>query len=535
MCAVGPEARSEDMTPTVTRISFIDVASSAGVDLRHTRDESFFNLGGGAAVGDYNTDGLLDIYVTNSAGANALYRNNGDETFTDVAKAAGLDDPLGKGNGAGWGDYDNDGDLDLFVANYGSSKLFRNHGDGSFVDVTMEAGVGDPDDEYRTTGVTWGDYNMDGNLDLLVVRHISEADDPLFELRDFPNAVRPLALYRNSGNGTFTDVTWLLGDTDVYPTNVKGAGFKPSFLDYDNDSDSDIYIVNDFGYENYPNVLWRNDGPGAAGEWGFTDVSAASGTDVAVFGMGLALGDYDNDGDLDLYITDCGASEFLENQGDGTFVNVTEKTRTGRGVISGVDFPNLSIGWGAVFADLDNDGLLDLYLTAGLIDSDPKINPQDQPNALFVNNGDGTFSDVSHLTGADDPGIGREVAYADFNNDGLIDLFVVNMGKLDGTPGIARLFKNTSDTTNHWLRIKTIGSASNRDGIGTRITVTADGVTRIREMGASQGHQSHSVVPVYFGLGPANRADFVRLDWPSGVIQTFTNVPVDQLWTVIEP
>ena len=522
--------------PTVeTTIRFTDVAASAGVAFEHFRDNFAMPLGGGAAIGDFNGDELLDIYVTNSAGANALYRNNGNDTFTDVAAAAGVDDPTGHGNGGGWGDYDNDGDLDLFVANFGTSKLFRNNGNGTFTDVTAVAGVSDPDSTYRTTGVTWGDYDQDADLDLLVVRHFSEHDLHAFQTRDFSDVARPLALYRNNSNGTFVDVTALLGDSNVYPSNVKGTGFKPSFMDYDNDGDVDIYVVNDFGGENYPNVLWRNDGPDGTGGWTFTDVSYGAGADVVIYGMGLAVGDYDNDGDLDFYMTDIGASEFLQNQGDGTFVNITEQTGTGRGTIPGNGSADNSIGWGAAFADLDNDGFLDLYLVAGYLDSDPFLNRENQPNAVFVNNGDGTYADVSDQTGgADDNSFGREVACADFDNDGRIDVFLVNIGKRDGTPGTARLFKNISDKTNNWLIIKTIGTTSNRDGIGARITVTAGGVARIREMGVSEGHQSHSVVPVHFGLGTATQADVIEVRWPSGIVQTLTNKAANQLLSITE-
>ena len=528
------ESERSLVAPSSTHIRFIDVADAANVDFRHSRDGALMNLGGGAAIGDYNGDALLDLYVTNSAGPNALYRNNGDGTFSDVAVAAGVSDPVGRGNGAGWGDYDNDGDLDLFVANFGASVLFRNDGAGSFTDVTIEAGVGDPDATYRTTGITWGDYDQDGLLDLLVVRYLSEADLTAFKTRDFSSTTRPLALYRNAGDGTFKNVTSFLGDSNIYPSNVKGAGFKPTFVDYDNDGDVDIYVVNDFGIFIYPNVLWRNDGSDGSGGWSFTDVSASSRTDAAIYGMGLAAGDYDNDGDLDLYVTDCGASEFLENQGDDTFVNTTRETGTGRGVVpesSGID---LSFGWGAVFVDLDNDGLLDLYYVAGQMDSDPLINPEHQPNAVFLNLGDGTFQDVSPLTNADDPGLGREVAYADFNNDGLLDLYVVNLGTLEGIPGIARLFQNSSEVANHWISIKPVGTISNRDGMGARITLTAGGITQIREIGAGQGHQSHSVVPAHFGVGTATVVDAIEIRWPSGIIQSLSNISTDQLVTVIE-
>ena len=532
-------------------LTFVDVAARAGIDFQHTRDDARFNFGGGAAIADYNGDGLLDVYVTNSWGKNALYRNNGDGTFTDVALAAGVDDRLGHANGAGWGDYDNDGDLDLFVANYGDSVLFRNNGNGTFSDVTSDAGVGDPSNRSRTTGITWGDYDQDGYLDLLVVRHLDDADFDLMAPRDFPGAVRPLALYHNNGDGTFTNATALLGATDTYPSNVKGAGFKPTFLDYDNDGDPDIYVVNDFGEENYPNVLWRNDGTDGSEGWIFTDVSSASGTDAAIFGMGLAVGDYDSDGDLDLYMTDVGDSEFLENRGDGTFFNVTERTGTGRGTLSG-DLPvDASAGWGAVFADLNNDGLLDLYYVAGQTDYNERLIELDfetariaarmfqtalrQPNAVFMNAGDGTFLDVSHLSGADDDGIGREAAYADFNNDGLLDLLVVNIGRLDGNTGVLRLFENTSENGNHWLSIKTVGNTSNRDGMGARIRITSGGLTQRRDVGASQGHMSHSLVPAHFGLAGATQADTVEVRWPSGVIQRFRDVPADQMLTVTEP
>ena len=521
--------------PPAARVTFTDVASHAGVDFRHTRGDALFNIGGGAAAGDYNGDGLLDIYVTNSAGPNALYRNNGDGTFTDVAVAGGVDEPASRSNGAGWGDYDNDGDPDLFVSNFGNSKLFRNDGDGSFTDATDEAGVGDPDDTYRTTGISWGDYDQDGYLDLLVVRYVSGGDPQVFDAEGFEEFVRPLALYQNKGDGTFTNVTSLMGDGKGVPNKVKGAGFKPAFVDFDDDGDADIYVVNDFGAQNHPNVLWRNDGPDGVGGWTFRDVSAASGTDLGIFGMGLAVGDYDNDGDLDFYVTDMADSEFLENQGDGTFVNVVEQTLTGRGVLPGEVGVNVSFGWGAAFADLDNDGLLDLYYVAGQMDSDPLGNPYEQPNAVFMNNGDGTFSDASDPSGADDDGSGREVICADFDNDGLLDLFVVNMGRLNGTPGISRLFENTSDNANHWLSIRTVGTTSNSDGIGARIRVIAGNITQTREMGASQAHQSHSVIPVHIGLGPATRADVVEIRWPSGIVQTLRDVPADQMLTVTEP
>ncbi len=517
-------------------ITFSEQAEQAGAAFRHLRDDAAINLGGGVAAGDYNGDGHLDLYATNSAGPNGLFRNDGDGTFTDVASEAGVDDPDATGYGAGWADYDNDGDLDLYVANFGASKLFRNDGDGSFTDVTAGSGVADPDRDHRTMGVAWGDYNRDGLLDLLIVRHLIEIGGKLaLDTPGLARASRPMALYRNKGDGTFTNVTHILSEDLDYPSPIKGAGFKPAFLDFDNDGDTDVYIVNDFGSANYPNVLWRNDGLDPSGEVVFTDVSEGSGTDLEIFGMGLAVGDYDNDGDFDLFMTDIGEGEFLENQGDGTFVNMTESTDTGRASIPANWFDAMSVGWGTVFADLDNDGRLDLYTVAGQMDNDPCFNMKHQPNALFANMGDGTFTDVSGASGADDAGTGRGVAHGDFNGDGLLDLFVVNMGTRDGEPGTARLFINTTPNDHNWLSVVVRGAENNRFGIGARVEVTAGDVTQVREMGASQSHMSSSVVPFHFGLGNAETVDVVEVTWPDGRKQLLENVDVNQRLTILEP
>ena len=551
--------------------SFEEVAAQAGVAFEHSRDGDFFNLGGGAAAADFNNDGWLDLYATNSNGPNALYLNNGDGTFRDIAQRAGVADETGHGNGAAWGDYDNDSLLDLFVANFGSSRLFRNNGDETFTDVTAAAGVVNAAPDLRTMGVAWGDFDADGFLDLLIVRHVNPVG-PLFTIantgqvvllnrcrteefyanpvvprgvivgdphdfsqtgkRDFTDVVRPLVLYRNSGDGTFADVTHLLGDGIGHPSNLTGAGFKPSFLDYDGDGDLDIYVVNDFGAENFPNVLWRNDGPDGDDAWEFSDVSVATGTDTVMYGMGLAAGDYDNDGDLDFYMTDIGASRFLENR-DGVFEDVTESTGTGRGFIPENGEVNRSVGWGTAFVDLDNDGFLDLYQAAGYIDTDPCANHPNQPNVVFVNKGDGTFVDVSKSSGADDPGIGREVVYGDFNNDGRLDLYVVNMGTSDGAPGIARFYLNADESGNSWLQVKPIAAAGNRFAVGAKVVVTVDGVTRLQYVGLSQGHVSQSITPVHFGLGDATHADLVEVHWPDGGVQSFTDVPVNQVFTAV--
>ena len=264
------------------RAPFVDVTEAAGVDFRHHEDLTEMQpVGGGVLALDYNGDGLHDAYLTDSLGPNALFRNNGDGTFTDVAEAAGVADPDGHSNGGCAADYDNDGDQDLYVTNHGPSRLFRNEGDGTFTDASTLAGVADPDPSLKSTGCAWGDYDRDGLLDLVVVRHFRELTSQTLVEGTFHEEVRSLVLYRNSGDGVFTDVTELLGHT-LPPSrgrygeplgNLWGAGFQPGWLDYDNDGDPDLYVANDWGTFTNPNVLWRNDGQADDDSWLFVDVS----------------------------------------------------------------------------------------------------------------------------------------------------------------------------------------------------------------------------------------------------------------------
>ena len=315
---------------------FEEVGEQAGVAFMHYRDLlDIIPLGAGVLVFDYNGDGLQDIYLSatpdfaglapEGADRNVLYQNNGDGSFIDVAEAAGVADPEGKGNGGCAADYDNDGDQDFYVANWGASKLFRNDGDGTFTDVAESAGVADPDDTYRSMGCAWGDYDRDGALDFIVVRHIDESNPDAFTKRLYFFDVRPLALFHNDGDGSFTEVTQLLGATGSPSRtegeygNVWGAGFQPAWLDFDNDGDLDLYVINDFGEYIHPNVLWRNDGPhdggsGGGEEWAFTDVSQDSGTGAAMFGMGLAVSDYNSDGYLDMFVTNIGDNVLLDHR-----------------------------------------------------------------------------------------------------------------------------------------------------------------------------------------------------------------------------
>ena len=320
--------------------SFTDATEAAGVAFDHVAHETeMFPLGGGVVVLDFDGDGLHDIYAVNSVGPNVLYRNNGDSTFTETAAAAGIDDPEGRGNGGCAADYDNDGDQDLFVTNYGPSRLFRNDG-GSFADVTVSAGVMDSGDAFRNTGCAWGDYDRDGFVDLVFVRHLYESHRRMFQTREFLDAIARLVLYRNNGDGTFTDTTAILGNVSGpkdpgyggQAGNIWGAGFQPGWADFDNDGDLDLYVVNDLGTDIQRNVLWRNDGAADGGAWAFTDVSRGSGADASVFGMGIAVGDYDLDGYLDIFVTNIRDNVLLRNEGAGlTFTDQRQgRRRPGR-------------------------------------------------------------------------------------------------------------------------------------------------------------------------------------------------------------
>ena len=548
---------------------FTDVARTAHVDFAHYRRSSdFFAFGAGVVVLDYDGDGHQDIYVpmahddqspcsASRCGprSNALYRNEADGTFTQLADEARVSDPLGIGNGGCAADFDNDGHQDLFVTNWGYSKLFHNSGDGTFTDVTGVARVGDPDDTYRSMGCAWGDYDRDGYVDLVVVRHVSEADVARTAGLLSSIALRALSLHHNGGDGSFSNVTHLLGDDsepapvrdpDKPSGNVWGAGFQPGWVDFNNDGYPDLYVVNDFGEFVQPNVLWRNDGEGDDGSWTFTDISSESGADAAMSGMGLAVGDYNLDGRLDMFITNIGRPVLLANNREGlTFTDTTLEAAVDIGSIEGFGClpeerrrregcSGQRVTWGAVFFDYDNDGDEDLYVASGFLAVDPTLDLKKQPNVLLRNDGDGSFTDVSEISGADDPGYSRGAVYLDYNNDGCLDLYIANLGTSAVSAQHAKLLENRCDWGNGWLVIRTVGTASNRDGIGARITVVAGEKTQIREVSAGGSNKSQSMLPVHFGLGKAEMVDSVQVRWPSGTVQTLRDVAVNQRITIVE-
>lgn len=522
-------------TPTPTPPLFADVTDAAGI--RFTNQEMpgrMMPIGAGVVVFDFDGDGLDDIYFSNTNGPNHLYRNQGG-TFTEMGASAGVDDPNGEGNGGCAGDYDNDGDPDLFVTNFGPSRLFQNQGDGSFDDVTNAAGVDDGDKVFRSTGCAWGDYDGDGYLDLVVTRHLNEFNPDLLMQKDFYSSVGGMALFHNVGGERFDDVTDLLGDTsaprdglDVQLGNVWGAGFQPAWLDYDDDGDADLIVINDFGADIQPNVLWRNDGESARG-WQFTDVSVESGIDVPMYGMGLAVGDPNGDGLIDLFVTNIRDNVLFERSPSGAeYADAAKEANARVGKIGN----QVRVAWGTMFFDYDNDGDEDLYVVSGYLGGDPDVippNPVEQPNVLLRNQGGGTFDDVSEWSGADDPSIGRGGAYLDYDGDGCLDVVVNNFGQP------AKLFGNACTSENHWLRVRLRGSSSGTDGLGAKIEVTAAGKTQVRKTMSGSTFMGQNMLDAHFGIGNTTTVDSMTIYWPSGKTQTLTNVPADQIVTITEP
>jgi hypothetical protein len=524
--------------------SFRDVTPSSGIHFRHTTGASgrlyaVETVGSGGAFFDYDGDGDLDLYLVDSGAlpgytgppplGNRLYRNmmveSGKPTFTDVTPQAGVGES-GYGMGCAVGDYDNDGDLDLYVTGYCPNTLYRNDGDGSFTDVTAQAGV---DDRRWSTSAAFLDHDGDGDLDLYVVNYLEyqlDNDRPCYD-----NGYRvycgpasyngsPNTLYRNNGDGTFTDATLVAGVADS-----AGKGLGVVCGDLDGDGDQDIYIAND----ETKNTLFQNDGSGV-----FTDIALTSGTAFnedgeTQAGMGVDAGDYDNDGDLDLFVTNYSfeTNTLYQNHHPGLFIDVSFP--------SGLGEPSLlDLGFGTGFFDDDNDGDLDLFVANGhVLHNITRVNPvlkYAQRNRLYDNRGDGTFTDVSSQLGPSFTveNVGRGTIFGDYDNDGDVDLLVTVNG------GAPRLLRNESEHRGHWLAIRTVGTKSNSDGIGALVRVVAKGKAQIREVRSAYSYLSANDLRVHFGLKDHPKADLVEIRWPSGVVQTFHDVPADRFITVTE-
>jgi enediyne biosynthesis protein E4 len=500
---------------------------------------------GGVALFDYDNDGFLDVYLVNGSALpsltkespqywNRLFRNNRDGTFADVTERAGVAG-TGYGMGVAVGDYDNDGNADLFVANVTGNQLLHNNGDGTFTDVTEKAGVSGSSlngKKMWSVGAGWFDYNNDGLLDLFVVNYCQwEVNKDPFcpidgKVRGYchPKYYSPLhnTLYRNNGNGTFTDVS-----VETGIAAAMGKGMSVSFADMDGNGFLDAFVAND----TTRNFLFRNIAGNRFEEIGLeAGVSyAASGT--ALSGMGADFRDINNDGRPDIWHTAIEHETFplYQNQGGGAFSDATASS--GLTLSTG-----LMSGWGNGMVDFDNDGWKDLFVArSNVVDNINLVYPTrhyTEPNSAFRNLGNGKFQDVSAAAGPDFQleGAHRGVAFGDIDNDGRVDAVVTVLG------GAAKLFRNISENDHHWILLKFVGTRSNRMGIGAQVRITTDdGKSQWNHVTTAVGYASSSDSRVHFGLGTNRRIREISIRWPSGVRQEIRNVEADQILTIEEP
>ena len=524
-------------------VTFRDVTQQSGIRFVHNNGafgKKFLpeTLGPGVAFIDYDNDGWPDIFLVNAMDwpghlqkhtTPKLYHNNHDGTFTDVTHKAGLDVEM-YGMGVAVGDYDNDGFDDLFVTALGQSRFFHNNGNGTFTDVTQKAGLSSP--RELSTSAAWVDFDKDGRLDLVVGNYVQwtqETDlyctlDGKSKSYCTPESYKGTAarLWRNGGDGTFEDVTQKAGLGD--PTS-KTMGI--AVLDYDNDGWPDLLFSND----TQPNKLYRNNGNGTFSEKGVIAGIAFSEDGVARAGMGVDAADYDHSGHPSVMITNFSNQmlSLYHNEGKGLFVDEAPQSAIGRATL-------LTLGFGCFFFDYDLDGWPDIFIANGHID--PEIQRVQanvkyaMPPHLFRNLGKGKFEEVTNSMGAAfvTPRVGRGAAYADIYNDGRLDLLLSTNG------GPAYLFRNEAQgsSANRSLRLKLVGTKSNKDGIGSvvRLSSAADSQTQILRSGSS--YLSSSELILTFGLGPRDKADTIEIRWPSGQIDHLSNVGAGQTITVTE-
>jgi len=546
-------------------VVFTDVSAASGLLSAKNMSGSATNkqflleeMGCGVAWFDYDNDGWLDIFLVNGTSfvpaerdrhpTSYLFHNNRDGTFTDITKKAGLTRSAW-GQGCCVGDYDNDGYDDLFVTYWGHNVLYHNNGDGTFTDVSEKAGV-------AGTGNSWGagccflDYDRDGHLDLFIANYVnfevSGAPKPgeagYCNYNDIPVPCGPQGfaggtnlLYRNRGDGTFADVSQQSGIArpsgpskmvfvghNWQPSGSYGMGAAAA--DFDNDGWPDIYVASDSA----PSLLYRNNRDGTFRETGVSAGAALDENGVALSGMGVAVADYDGDGWLDIARTDFSeqVTTLYRNYGNGAFEDASIK--------AGLGVNRKYLGFGLGFLDFDNDGWKDLFLANGHVYSqiaNRKLHVSYRdPKVLYRNLRNGRFEDVSSKMGAAlrAENVARGCAFGDFDNDGDVDVIINN---LDGPP---TLLRNDGGNKNNWIMIKCIGTKSNRSAIGTRVKVKCGDHSQIDEVMSGSSYYSQNDFRLHFGLGSAAKVDRVDLTWPSGVKETFPNLPVNRLIVVQE-
>jgi len=533
-CAAAPRASaSPDRTPSVV---FTDVTASAGIDFVETiGDRDLTNIvesvGVGCAFVDYDNDGWLDIYFVNgtwrrglsdpnldsqeraklASATDRLYRNRRDGTFEDVTRRAGLARPA-YGMGVVAVDFDNDGDQDLYVTNYGPNFLYRNNGDGTFTDVAVSAGVDDPG---FSVGAAFFDYNADGRLDLYVGHYVDY--DPTYHIYYAPDGFPgPLAyagqqdrLFRGTSDGTFLDVTVQSGIVVDPVGRAMGVGA----FDYDRDGRIDLFVSND-AMENF---LFRNTGGGSFVNEAWESGVAFGENGEATAAMGVEIADYDGDAQLDLFVPDMTFSCLYRNVGKKGFEDCA--VRSGIAPVMGQ-----YVGWGGVFADFNLDGALDLFVSNGDLHH---LEPQE--DVVLIGDGRGRFTDVSETAGTylKEKHVGRGVAGGDFDNDGDIDVLITN---LNDRPVLLR--NDTPRGHRHWLLVNLVGRGSNRDAIGAVVTLRVGGrvLTRLRRSGG--GYLSQHDSRLHFGVGEHERIESLEVLWPDGTRDRVSDVRSDRVMTI---
>jgi enediyne biosynthesis protein E4 len=537
--AALPLSAAEVPPPCPIRLT--DVTKLTDIDFVHTDGSSgqryiVETVSAGLATFDYNGDGRIDILFLNGAPLQGtktdarptcrLYRNDGNWKFTDVTREAGLAVTC-YALGVAIGDYDNDGHPDIYLNNFGTNLLFHNQGDGTFADVTGKAGVGDTD--HVGAGACFLDMDGDGDLDLFVAHYVEFAYDKhrVARFNGYPAYVGPLdypttpdRLYRNNGDGTFTDVSAESG-IGAHP----GAGMGMVCADFDQDGDTDIFVGND----ETGNFLFVNDGHGHFKEMGLPSGIAYDFNGKAHGTMGVECGDYDHDGLLDFFVTSYQQETAIlfRNLGRGLFDDVTRRTGAGEGTLARVT-------WGCGMVDFDNDGNRDLFIAAGHLHDNVELfdttTTYFQRNLVQWNLGNGRFTNVSDRCG-DGLAVNlssRGAAFDDLDNDGDVDVVILNSRR---EPTILR---NDSTPGNHWLQVQLHGTKTNRDGVGARVTVVAGDQRWVDEVHSGRSYQSHYGSRLHFGLGKRDRVDRVEVRWVGGGTEVAQNVPVDRRVTVTE-
>lgn len=492
---------------------FSDQSVFTGVGFTHaTFDDAVeMPMGAGSAWFDYNNDGYLDLYVCNRIGANKFFENNGNGTFTEKAAALGIDDAAGDGVAVVVGDINSDGYQDFYLGNSAENILFLNNQGTSFTDITAGSGL-DAIGAHRTTSGSFGDFNKDGYLDLFITHHIGLATTGVGTPHDY--------LFINNGDKTFTDVSTHL-DTLI----IQDPGFASSWTDFDKDGDQDLIIINDCPFGTFPNngtFLYENlGGTNGITDWQFEEIGVTHLENDCANGMGIGIGDYNRDGYMDLAYSNIGPARLFKNDG-GTFVSQDAAGMSTQ--------PIEHFSWGLSFMDYNNDGWQDVVMAVGsLTDQGANVDTTQECN-FFHNNGDETFTEIANTLGIDDDDRTRSIIFGDYDNDGDLDLLMLNY------EGEVRLFRNDEVNSNNYLRIKLRSKKSAPDGIGSWIEVkTNDGVKQYFEMRSGTNLGGGDEIFAHFGLGTATMIDSIKVSWMSGEESILTNISVDTTITIREP